>query len=239
MNIFFISVLAAIIPIGAYIFFLRWLDRYEREPLKHIVLVFIFGATISAGFSYVANTIVGYIGHALLTQAGSEYFLASLVAPVVEEVNKGIIVLMFAWFSSEFDNVTDGLLYGAVVGLGFAFSENVMYFMRVHQESGQFAWIQNMYVRSFFSAGVHACATALFGACLAYGRHSRWTEKLVAVFVGWALAVMVHSFWNSLLAASEISQDSVLAVLPFLGLPIIFLVLFIGRLKKLQIKQNL
>lgn len=226
-SIFLISFLAALLPIGAYILFLRWLDRYEREPLRHVIVVFILGATFSAGFSYVANTTVAAIGQALFTEAGSQFFLSSVVAPVVEEINKGLIVLTFALLSKEFDNLTDGLLYGAVVGLGFAFSENIMYFMRVYEESGQFAWIRNIYIRSFFSVGVHSCATALFGAGVAYARYLRGFEKLMAVMIGLTLAVMVHSFWNSLLVASELSNDNALAVLPFLGLPAIFLILFV------------
>ncbi|MBI4412678.1 MAG: PrsW family intramembrane metalloprotease [Deltaproteobacteria bacterium] len=225
--IFPISVAASLLPITVYILFLRWLDRYEREPFGHILMTFFLGATVSIGFSFAANTVVGIIGHSIMTEAGSTYFLAGLVAPVVEETNKGIMIVLFAWFSREFDNITDGLLYGAVVGLGFAFSENVLYFIRVYHESGQFAWIRNMYVRSFFTAGVHAAATGVFGGCLAYARHSKWSERTVAAAMGWGLAVMIHSFWNSVLTASDLSNDPVLAVLPFFCLPVLFFVLFL------------
>ncbi|MBI2339436.1 MAG: PrsW family intramembrane metalloprotease [Deltaproteobacteria bacterium] len=225
--IFLVSVLASLLPITVYILFLRWLDRYEREPFGHILVVFFLGATFSVGFSYAANTIVGVIGHAMMTESGSAYFLAGLVAPVVEETNKGIIVVLFAWLSREFDNLTDGLLYGAVVGLGFAFSENVMYFVRTYHESGQFAWIRNMYVRGFFTAGVHSAATGVFGGCLAYTRFSRWSDRLLAAMMGWGLAVMIHSFWNSVLTESDLSNDPVLALFPFFCLPVLFFILFV------------
>lgn len=227
MSLYLISSLAAFIPICVYILFLRWLDRYEREPFRALVITFILGATISVGLSFFANRVVSIISSLIMTRAGSEYFTASLVAPFVEEVNKGLIVLLFAWLSREFDNVTDGLLYGAVVGLGFAFSENVYYFVNTYRNSGEFAWLQSLYLRGLFTAGVHSCATALFGAAVAYSRHSRWMEKIVSILIGLALAMMVHSFWNSLLTEATLSQDRVLMMVPFLGLPFIFFLLFV------------
>jgi len=227
MSIFLISSLAAGVPIVVYILFLRWLDRYEREPFKHIFITFLAGAVFSSGLSYVANTFVSVVSRAFLTTAGHDYIVPSLVAPLVEEFNKGMMVVLFAYISKEFDNITDGLLYGAVVGLGFAFAENIHYFMSVYNESGLFAWIHNMYFRSLFCAGLHAAATATFGACMAYGRHARFSERIVSLVVGYFLAVMIHSFWNSLLTASTLSHDTVLGYLPVIVLPMIFLMIFV------------
>lgn len=225
MNVFLISTLAAFIPICVYILFIWWLDRYEREPFRFIIITFILGAIISFGLSFAGNTLISAVSRIFLTPSGTQYLTASLIAPFVEEANKGLIIIVFAWLSREFDNVTDGLIYGAVVGLGFAFAENILYFNRVFESSGHFAWIQNMYIRGFFLCGVHASSTAIFGAAIGYARFAKWTEKFILTLMGWGLAIMVHSFWNSILTAASLSQDNVLALLPFFLLP--FLVLFI------------
>lgn len=227
MSIFLISTLAAFIPICIYILFVWWLDRYEREPFRYIVITFILGAVISAGLSYVGNTFMGILSSVFLTPSGSEYLSSSIIAPMIEETNKGLVIIVFAWLSREFDNVTDGLLYGAVVGLGFAFAENVLYFNRIYENSGQFAWLQNMYVRGFFLCGVHATATAIFGGAIGYARFTNWREKIVIALMGLGLAVMVHSFWNSILTAASFSGDQLLALLPFFFLPLLMLFIFL------------
>lgn len=227
MNVFWMSVLGAFLPICVYILFVWWLDRYEREPFKYIIITFILGAIISAGLSYVGNTFMGTISRIFLTQSGAQYLSSSLIAPFIEEANKGLIVVAFAWLSREFDNVTDGLLYGAVVGLGFAFAENILYFNRIYENSGQFAWLKNMYIRGFFLCGVHATSTAILGGAIGYARNAKWTEKIIIGLMGFGLAVMVHSFWNSILTAADFSGDEVLALLPFFFLPLLMFFIFL------------
>ena len=54
-----------------------------------------------------------------------------LVAPLVEESLKGLAVLLIMWLlRAEFDDVRDGIVYGALVGLGFSISEYGLYLAR-------------------------------------------------------------------------------------------------------------
>lgn len=226
MDIFLVSTVAAFFPIFVYIVILRWLDRYEPEPISHIFLVFFLGAFFSCALSFTANTVVHVLASFIMTGSGSEYFTAAVLAPVVEEINKGLAVLVIAFATREFDNLTDGILYGAVAGLGFAFVENIYYFMSVYSDSGVFAWMENIYTRGLYSASVHACASAIFGASVGYTRYFHRADRFLTRFIGLVLAIMVHSFWNSLLTVAELSGDVVLSWLPFLGIPCIFVMLF-------------
>ena len=62
---------------------------------------------------------------------------AAIVAPVDEELYKGAgLVIIYLMARSEFDSVMDGLVYGAMIGLGFQVVENVQYFMLAAGESG-------------------------------------------------------------------------------------------------------
>lgn len=227
MNIILISSIAAFIPIGVYILFLRWLDRYEREPFRLVAITFVAGATFSIIFGLVGESVLAVFSQILLSKTGGEYAMASLIAPFIEEIGKGIVVLIFALCSKEFDNLTDGILYGAIVGLGFAFTENIIYFFHVYNQSGEFAWIQNMYFRSFFATGVHASATALFGAAVAQAKFLKITDKFVVGLIGLALAMMAHSFWNSIFVAASLSQDILLTFVPLFCMPFLFLGLFL------------
>ena len=50
-------------------------------------------------------------------------------APLVEEVAKGLgVLLIYAFSRAHFDGPVDGLVYAATVAAGFAFTENILYF---------------------------------------------------------------------------------------------------------------
>lgn len=224
--VFIISIFSALVPILFFITFIRWLDKYEREPWSHIAIIFFLGATVTSFLSFFGNSIIALIGDYYLTAEGNDYLIASIVAPVIEETNKGLIILLFAWLSHEFDNVTDGLIYGSVVGLGFAFTENIFYFLDIYETNGQFAWLNNIYLRTFFTAGLHGSASGIFGATIGYIRHSHPTQTTIISIMGWCVAIMIHSFWNAMLTVADFSADSILGMLPFIGLPCIFIGLF-------------
>ncbi|MBT4838081.1 MAG: PrsW family intramembrane metalloprotease, partial [Methylococcales bacterium] len=81
--------------------------------------------------------------------------------------------------------------------------------------------------RSFYTAGVHACSTAVFGGCIGYAKYTRFSHKILMLIIGFSLAVMIHSFWNSFLTVSQITNDPFLAKLPFAILPIICILLVV------------
>ena len=50
-------------------------------------------------------------------------------APIVEEVGKGLgLLLLFVTARRAFDGPVDGVVYGALIGAGFALTENIQYF---------------------------------------------------------------------------------------------------------------
>lgn len=46
------------------------------------------------------------------------------------------LFLLFFWKRDEFDNVTDGIVYASMIGLGFAMTENVAHDGPVVAEEG-------------------------------------------------------------------------------------------------------
>ena len=123
------SFFAAILPMTFYLVLLYRTDKYEREPLTDVVLHFFWGALgaviFSILFSYVFN-----ISTSLLISDETSLTLYStiFIAPFVEEIGKGLILLK-TYRKSNFDNVTDGLVYGGDIGLGFGMPENLLYFI--------------------------------------------------------------------------------------------------------------
>jgi hypothetical protein len=130
---------------------------------------------------------------------GLAYELAgsSLVAPAVEEVAKALAVLGILLFvRREMDSVLDGIVYGAMAGLGFAFTENFFYIAGSLTE-GWVAWAGVLLMRAVIFGLNHAFFTGITGASLGYARLSRNpTARVLVPVVGLAAAILFHSVHN-------------------------------------------
>jgi hypothetical protein len=101
------------------------LDRYEREPLLLLLAAFLWGAVIAIPPAlYIERALTAALG-ASSASTISDALAQALTAGVTEELIKGAgLLILLLLLRDEFDNVTDGVIYGAASGLGFAMTEN-------------------------------------------------------------------------------------------------------------------
>ncbi len=188
--------------------FLWVLDRRERESVWLFGGAIAWGAVISTGLSALFNALgFGFIALGL-ELAGAmddsmvigELLAAALIAPPVEEAAKGLGVLLLFWFArAEFDNLRDGLIYGALVGLGFNIAEVALYVMNGYLETGT-APIGEQFATRFVFLGLngHLLWSALVGAGLGLARQtSRRRLHYVAPIGGYLVALIGHALNNS------------------------------------------
>ena len=197
-SVFLISVLAAAIPTFAYVGFIYWIDRYEKEPIWLLASVFLWGAIPSILIAFIFNTILSIPFYLLAGEATADTLVASLVAPPVEESVKGLVLLLilFRW-RHEIDSVLDGIIYGAMVGLGFAMVENVTYFISVFNEGGLEAWQTNVFMRGVIFGLNHALFSSMTGLGIAVARLSpRRIVQISAPVFGWMMAMFLHFVHN-------------------------------------------
>lgn len=197
-QIFLLSTAVAALPILLYIALIYWFDRYEKEPWWLLTATFFWGAIPSILFAYFFNTLLSAPIYWLTGETLGETISASLIAPVVEESIKGLAVLaiLLIW-RNELDSPLDGIIYGAMVGLGFALVENVFYFMSVYQEGGLEAWGMNVFVRSIVFGLNHALFSSMTGLGIALARMAtRPVVKAAALLGGWSTAVFLHFLHN-------------------------------------------
>src|SRR5262245_6392700 len=122
-----LSVVAAVVPALAYSWLVLRLDRYEAEPRRVIVGAFGWGAVGAVFFSVIAELIFSGILATTIGPDASSVLTVAVGAPLIEEFFKGVgILILVRRFRDEFDNVLDGLVYGALIGLGFAMTENIL-----------------------------------------------------------------------------------------------------------------
>ena len=108
-----------------------WMDRLEPEPRANLAFAFGWGAGIAALTALIVNTAdLEYVTQPALGAVAGEYVAATFGAPVVEETLKGLVLIGLLWRRrAEIDGPTDGVIYAAMVGLGFAMIENVGYYI--------------------------------------------------------------------------------------------------------------
>lgn len=175
-----------------------WVDRYDREPLHLVAMVFLWGASVAP----LASVTVFPLIERVLDGAEDTQVLAwvsiGLVTPMIEELSKAIGVILVVVFSSKFDNPTDGVVYGTAVGLGFAVTENVIYGIAAGGYLDNAAGILILVGgRTLLSAGVHAVSSATFGGFLGHAVLSgRLPAKFAWTAAGLAAAVVLHGSWN-------------------------------------------
>lgn len=193
-----LSALAAIIPTLLYVGLIYWTDRYEKEPWWLLTTAFLWGAIPSIIIAYIFNSILSIPVYWLAGETTGDTLAASFIAPPVEETVKGLVLIaiLFRW-RHEIDSPLDGIIYGAMVGMGFAMVENAYYFMNVYAEGGVEAWGINIFVRSVLFGLNHALFSSMTGLGIAVARMT--TNRLLqftAPVIGWLTAMFLHFLHN-------------------------------------------
>jgi RsiW-degrading membrane proteinase PrsW (M82 family) len=209
-----------------------WFDRYEKEPIHLLAISFLWGvvpaALISTVLEIVLGLLSGYSGSA--APGGSALFNLGVLAPIIEEAVKFLGVVGVFWIAGrEIDGPLDGMIYGAMVGFGFAATENALFFLT----SGSVGELLTMvFLRAMVFGWLHAMFTSFSGLGLAFAKYSRntWTSTFRGL-AGLSLAVLFHSVHNIGLVAARASPAYLLLSLLFYGIGVLLiLMLSIGSL---------
>ena len=193
-----LSILAATVPTLLYVGLIYWFDRYEKEPLWLLAAAFLWGAVPAILISFVLNTTLSV---PLLLVLGDELGTAAapaLIGPPVEETIKSLaLVAIFIFWRSEIDSPLDGIIYGAMVGMGFAMVENVYYFVQTFNSGGVEAWGVNIVLRAIVFGLNHALFSSFAGLGIAISRLAteQWV-KILPPILGWMTAVFLHFLHN-------------------------------------------
>ena len=208
----------AFLPPIIYAIWIRNIERYNREKWKPIILCFLWGATIAIVASIILELILD-ISLAISFEDGNILGLvtAIIIAPFAEELTKPI-ALRTKTVKKELDELEDGLIYGAVAGLGFSATENLLYGWCFLSE-GLFVFLVLIIIRSFGGCLLHASATALTG--YGYGKTIIRGKSILRVLPFFILAILVHTFYNFLVSLDIVGLViSLFAALIFVAISI-------------------
>lgn len=201
-----LSILAAAVPTLLYVGLIYWVDRYEKEPWWLLTAAFLWGAIPSILVALLFNSILSLPFYYLMGETAGDALAASLIAPPVEETFKGLalLIILFAW-RHELDSPLDGIIYGAMVGMGFAMVENVYYFVNVYVEGGIEAWSMTIFLRGVLFGLNHALFTSMTGLGIALARMSpNLLVRIVAPIGGWLMAMFLHFLHNAAVSTGSL-----------------------------------
>ena len=190
LNVF--GVLLCLPTTGFALFLLRRADYNEREPWRLVLVAAGWGAVVATTMALLFESLWGHTIDAGLIPGPGQAVATAFNAAVFEEIPKGLaVLLLFLVMRNEFDDVVDGIVYGAAVGLGFNFMETVVY-MSV---GGLPQWIFRQGFGLFLG---HATYTALIGAGIGVARQVPGrTRKAVAIACGFSIAIAAHFAWDA------------------------------------------
>ena len=187
----------AFLPPVIYAIWIRNVEVLNRESWKPIFACFLWGATIAVIASLILEVILSIPLTISISDANIFAIISAvIIAPFVEELTKPI-VLRFKVVKKELDEVEDGLIYGAIAGLGFSATENLLY-GTMFLSYGFFAFLIGMMLRSFGGCLLHASATAWTG--YGFGKSVMRKSTILRVVPYFILAIGLHALYN--LAAS-------------------------------------
>ncbi|MBE2281376.1 MAG: PrsW family intramembrane metalloprotease [Ignavibacteriaceae bacterium] len=222
---FILALFLSIAPAFTYLFILRSMDKYDKEPLQHYMMAFLWGAigaVLLVLFTHefvfdIFQRIEGILGLSIIDYFG-ENFEAVILAPLLEESFKAIF-LIFLFYNKVFDNLTDGLVYGGAIGLGFGMTENFGYLLDV-DTLGEL--ISLAFIRNVFTILLHAVATGCVGAFLGEYKFKKKGTLGRAIAKGLLPAILIHFFWNYSVVSTYFVA---LGIVMLLGVVIAFIII--------------
>jgi RsiW-degrading membrane proteinase PrsW (M82 family) len=222
-----VGTLGALLPVGPVVAAFLWLDRWEPEPPRLLLVAFLWGACFATLAALILNSGAAAATATVLGDASSA-FSAVFVAPWVEEFFKGAFLLGLLLFRRrEFDGVLDGVVYAGVVATGFAFTENILYLGEAFAagagtgQSGEL--LVALVMRGLLSPFAHPLFTSMIGIGVGIGANARNVlVRFAAPLVGYLAAVFLHACWNA--SASYADGAALIPVYLMIMLPIFLFV---------------
>lgn len=195
------AVLLALVPLMIVLAAVWWIGRWEPEPPGLLAAAFLWGAGLATVGSLVITTSASLlVASSTGNRSGTELFSAVVVAPIVEESTKALgVLIVFLLRRRTFSGPVDGIVYACVVAGGFAFAENILYFVRADDYL-----VATFIMRGLFSPFAHVTFTACTG--LAIGMSARRRSPAAWVWmtpIGLVCAITLHAIWNGVIASGN------------------------------------
>jgi RsiW-degrading membrane proteinase PrsW (M82 family) len=181
------------------------IDRLDPEPRLNLVFAGAWGCGVAAFVAYWVNTAGEGVLKGFLGENGGDAAAGDILAPIVEESLKGSLLLLLVLMrrnqaAKYIDGPTDAIVYAGVCALGFAFVENINYYMSSLDSPDDL--FHTVLLRGVIAPLGHPLFTSMTALGVAYAASHRGAGRVFAVVGGWICAVLLHSLWNTSASAN-------------------------------------
>ncbi|MCK5686459.1 PrsW family intramembrane metalloprotease [bacterium] len=199
-------VIISLLPSLFWLWYFYKKDKYEPEPIKMIVKIFLLGCLSTVFAAFGNETLIKisinsnfFANNSPLKTSFIMYFL--IIGPV-EEIVKFLVIKLFVFNDKNFNEIMDGIIYGITVALGFAFIENILYFYKFANYSGRFInpaqfqeGVFTICVRAVTANIAHAIFTGIMGYYIGIARFSVEKSKKYLIS-GVIYAIFIHGLYD-------------------------------------------
>ncbi|WP_438432313.1 glutamic-type intramembrane protease PrsW [Gorillibacterium sp. sgz500922] len=193
---------AAAAPGCALLAYLYLKDRYESEPIKLVLRMFLCGALAVFPLMVLQRSFV--LGF------GDNTFLFSFVYSAgMEEAVKWLILYVLIYKHVEFDEPYDGIVYAAAVSLGYATVENIMYALVNYTTFSQ------IMIRALLPVSGHALFGIFMGYYLGKAKFQPGPARKTLAF-SLLLPILYHGIFDFIL--TDYNSHTVWFIVPFMVL---------------------
>ncbi|MCL6459238.1 MAG: intramembrane metalloprotease PrsW [Gorillibacterium sp.] len=178
---------AAAAPGFALLTYLYLKDRYETEPIKIVLRMFLCGA--------LSVFPVMVLQRALILSFGENIFMFSFVYSAgMEELVKWSILYLLIYKHIAFDEPYDGIVYAAAVSLGFATLENVFYALT------SFTTFSQIMLRALLPVSGHALFAVVMGYYMGRAKFSsKRSTSLKFLAFSLLMPILYHGIFDYIL----------------------------------------
>jgi len=201
-----------------------WLDRWEPEPPRLLVMAFLWGASAAVLISVLLEQVIDQTFGGGPEKAS--FVTVAIGAPVVEEAAKGLFLLLMMTGRRriELNTLTDCLVYAGFTAAGFAWLENIFYIASAETLPES---LVTAGLRLVIGPFAHPLFTTMIGIGVYFALHQRTVvAKAGSLLLGYLAAVVMHGLWNgsALLGANTYLGVYVLWMMPVFALAIVLAV---------------
>lgn len=232
------------LPTLAVYFLIFWLlDRIRPTSWAMRFLALGWGACVSTYVSMIVNS---WAGNLMMVQGAGDPAAASrpavFAAPFVEEVAKASILFLLAILARyRLVSPPQMLSLAGLSAIGFAFTENILYYFRAKVYSSVVASAgdsdqavrQLALLRGVFTSFGHPVFTTMtgIGLIVALRSRSKWV-RIVAPLAGFSCAALGHMLFNGFASIMTDNSQQLYLMIVGWGIVIVLLVTYIRHLLK-------
>jgi RsiW-degrading membrane proteinase PrsW (M82 family) len=211
-NLNFAGTLAAIFIALVWFFYLRKLDFFEPEKYRYLLLCLVLGMF----FSLLCYPLYDFYHFHLNFQLNGQWFndLMYCIFGIgfIEELVKIVPLLLMIRFTRQLNESIDYLIYASISALGFATTENLLYFDELS--------LSVVHGRALTAVVLHLSLTSLIAYSLVFSRFQAKKKSYRSAFMfTFLLAMVFHGLYDYFLLGQGIIESlSVISIVILLFL---------------------